>query len=62
MLDPLCGFNIYYEEFDPGSERTLAGCLKHASRAAALRVASGELVSNAWVSASWTGIASGNRN
>ena len=34
-------------EFDPGSERTLVGCFKHASRAAALRVASGELVSNA---------------
>lgn len=25
----------FLKEFDPGSERTLAGCLKHASRAAA---------------------------
>ena len=25
---------IYHGEFDPGSERTLAACLKHASRAA----------------------------
>ncbi len=34
------------EEFDPGSELTLARCFKHASRAAALRVASGKRVSN----------------
>ena len=27
-------FGIYHGEFDPGSERTLAACLKHASRAA----------------------------
>ncbi len=25
---------IYHGEFDPGSERTLAACFKHASRAA----------------------------
>ena len=25
---------IYHGEFDPGSEQTLAACLKHASRAA----------------------------
>ena len=32
-----CGSNpvgIYHGEFDPGSEQTLAACLKHASRAA----------------------------
>ena len=40
---------IYHGEFDPGSERTLAARLKHASRTAARGnlVASGERVSNA---------------
>ena len=39
---------IYYGEFDPGSEQTLAARLKHASRTAiCLRTdESGELVSN----------------
>ena len=38
-------------EFDPGSERTLAACLRHASRTVRhLRVyTSGARVSNAWV-------------
>ena len=41
----------YHGEFDPGSERTLAARLKHASRAArgACTPQSGGLVSNAWV-------------
>ena len=30
------------EEFDPGSERTLAACLKHASRTMNLELAPGE--------------------
>ena len=29
---------IYHGEFDPGSERTLAACLKHASRAARVAI------------------------
>jgi hypothetical protein len=39
-------------EFDPGSERTLAACLTHASRArkgASAPEYSGERVSNTWV-------------
>ncbi len=38
-------------EFDPGSERTLAACLRHASRTERhLRVySSGARVSNAWI-------------
>ena len=40
-------------EFDPGSERTLAACLTHASRAvtgtACCPLTSGERVSNTWV-------------
>ena len=41
----------YHGEFDPGSERTLAARLKHASRAAGYSNVSesGGLVSNAWV-------------
>ena len=43
-------WNAYSGEFDPGSERTLAAGLKHASRTAAREacflVASGERVSN----------------
>ena len=41
----------YHGEFDPGSERTLAARLKHASRAAVCSNAheSGGLVSSAWV-------------
>ena len=27
------GFQVFYGEFDPGSGRTLAACLTHASRA-----------------------------
>ena len=41
-----------FGEFDPGSERTLAACLTHASRARKSRQRdeySGERVSNAWV-------------
>ena len=45
-------------EFDPGSERTLAAGLTHASRAH-LRVSGGR-VSNAWEHTLFYGIASGN--
>ena len=41
-----------YGEFDPGSERTLAACLTHASRArkgTSVPEYSGERVSNTWV-------------
>src|SRR3970040_2077192 len=44
--------NRSFREFDPGSERTLAACLTHASRARKSRQRdeySGERVSNAWV-------------
>ena len=39
-----------YGEFDPGSGRTLAACLTHASRTSLLLrgLASGERVSNTW--------------
>ena len=42
-------------EFDPGSGRTLAACLTHASRAERpLRgYSSGERVSNTWVTCPW---------
>jgi hypothetical protein len=48
-----CCFKLY-GEFDPGSGRTLAACLIHASRATkqegvTLPVESGERVSNTWV-------------
>ena len=36
-------------EFDPGSERTLAARLNHASRAAGSNAESGGLVSNTWI-------------
>ena len=36
-------------EFDPGSERTLAARLNHASRTAGSNTESGGLVSNTWV-------------
>ena len=48
---------LFYGEFDPGSGRTLAACLTHASRTDGLRGSlraesgrvSGGRVSNAWV-------------
>src|SRR5215813_7781709 len=43
-------------EFDPGSERTLAACLTHASRTrkgSQDPQYSGERVSNAWVTCPW---------
>ena len=36
--DGLRPVRIYHGEFDPGSERTLAACLKHASRAARVAI------------------------
>jgi hypothetical protein len=39
---------LFFGEFDPGSGRTLAACLIHASRARFLREPSGERVSNTW--------------
>jgi hypothetical protein len=44
-------FGFFFGEFDPGSGRTLAACLTHASRTDhPLRgVVSGERVSNTWV-------------
>ena len=49
------GFEFIYGEFDPGSGRTLAACLTHASRTGPrLRVgSSGEWVSNTWVTCPW---------
>src|SRR6266545_8397805 len=65
MKNPLSGFlwvwptlwgwsllgQVLFGEFDPGSGRTLAACLTHASRTGLhLRVwVSGERVSNTWV-------------
>ena len=42
---------IFFGEFDPGSGRTLAACLTHASRTERpfRRYSSGERVSNTWV-------------
>ena len=42
------GFGFFYGEFDPGSGRTLAACLTHASRAVGplWGYTSGERVSN----------------
>ena len=42
---------VFYGEFDPGSGRTLAACLTHASRTERLLrgYSSGERVSNTWV-------------
>lgn len=50
MLKP-CVSSVFYGEFDPGSGRTLAACLTHASRTVRpLRgYTSGERVSNTWV-------------
>src|ERR671910_244548 len=44
------GFEVIYGEFDPGSGRTLAACLTHASRTvnSACGGISGERVSNTW--------------
>ena len=47
-------FDIFYGEFDPGSGRTLAACLTHASRTEykmklAIFILSGGRVSNAWI-------------
>jgi hypothetical protein len=44
------GFEFIYGEFDPGSGRTLAACLTHASRTvnSACGGISGERVSNTW--------------
>jgi hypothetical protein len=49
MLDQP-GFEFFFGEFDPGSGRTLAACLTHASRTIpGLRAGfSGERVSNTW--------------
>jgi hypothetical protein len=45
------GFKVLFGEFDPGSGRTLAACLTHASRTdhCFRVVVSGERVSNTWV-------------
>src|SRR5881275_2649306 len=47
----LVGVVVFNGEFDPGSGRTLAACLTHASRAERLlrEYSSGERVSNTWV-------------
>src|SRR5690554_1131917 len=45
----LSRFQPHYEEFDPGSGRTLAACLMHASRTGCLRAASGARLSNTFV-------------
>ena len=44
------------EEFDPGSGRTLAACLMHASRTHCLRAVSGARLRNTWESARPWGI------
>ncbi len=46
---------FFFGEFDPGSGRTLAACLTHASRTdPCFRVwVSGERVSNTWVTCPW---------
>ena len=49
-------FHPQYEEFDPGSGRTLAACLMHASRTECLRTLSGARLSNTWVPALEWGI------
>src|SRR5580698_3841096 len=45
-----CGYMAFNGEFDPGSGRTLAACLTHASRTErpACGYSSGERVSNTW--------------
>src|SRR5690625_452178 len=56
-LHVLCGWGLYGldGEFDPGSGRTLAVCLTHASRAERpfFGYSSGERVSNTWVTCPW---------
>ena len=54
MKEPKQLFHILYGEFDPGSGRTLAACLTHASRTEFKRKLanlelSGGRVSNAWI-------------
>ena len=44
---------FYYGEFDPGSGRTLAACLIHASRANILRSLLLIYVSGGWGSNTW---------
>ena len=53
ISEPIEGFmNTLHGEFDPGSGRTLAACLTHASRTGRLKACfyepSGKRVSNAW--------------
>ena len=47
-LSSFRSLDTIFWEFDPGSGRTLAACLTHASRTEFLRGLSGERVSNAW--------------
>src|SRR4029077_19946960 len=50
------GASEFHGEFDPGSERTLAACLTHASRTRKGSQDprySGERVSNTWVTCPW---------
>ena len=49
-LSGCCGYMAFNGEFDPGSGRTLAACLTHASRTErpACGYSSGERVSNTW--------------
>src|SRR5690348_4173722 len=51
ILLGLCGLGFLFGEFDPGSGRTLAACLTHASRTERpfRGYSSGERVSNTWV-------------
>ena len=48
--------NPHHEEFDPGSGRTLAACLMHASRTQHFRVLSGARLSSTWEHALQWGI------
>ena len=43
------GLNFQIGEFDPGSERTLAAWIRHASRTICCNAESGKRVSNTWV-------------
>ena len=51
----LAGYMAFDGEFDPGSGRTLAACLTHASRTErpACGYSSGERVSNTWATCPW---------
>jgi hypothetical protein len=51
VLAGWCRYQVLFGEFDPGSGRTLAACLTHASRTdhCFRVVVSGERVSNTWV-------------